>query len=80
MHSWRPTIVVAALLAFLVAGPGCASEPYVSAPDDEITSIERPARPLEEEETFSDKLGEVGVVVLAVGGVIAGMLAPLLLF
>jgi len=42
--------------------------------------MERPARPLEEEETVSDKIGEVGVVLLVVGTVAAGIAIPLLLF
>jgi hypothetical protein len=46
---------------------------------DEPASIERPAVPLSEEETASDRLGEIAVVVLGVcilvGGVVASLFA-----
>jgi len=78
--SWQTAIVLAVLSGILLVAPGCASEQRLPGTDEEVESMERPARPLEEEETVSDKIGEVGVVLLVVGTVAAGIAIPLLLF
>ena len=81
MWSWRTGIALVALSGLLFVAPGCASEQHSYASDDSMNdSIERPAQPLEEESSLSDKIGEVGVVCLVVGGVAAGIVIPLLLF
>jgi len=65
----------------LLFAPGCASEQHNDDYYDESsTNIERPARSIEDEETLSDKVGEVGVVLLVIGGVAAGIVLPFLLF
>jgi len=46
----------------------------------ETTTIERPAEPLEDEESFADRVGEVGIVILVVAIAVGGILVPLLLF
>jgi len=80
MRSWRAALVLVMLSACLLLAPGCASEQRAPEYDDATSSFERPARPLDEEETLSDKVGEVGVVLLVVGGVAAGIVLPFLLF
>ena len=80
MRSWQAALVVLVLSGLLLVAPGCASEQQSAKRDDSIESTERPAQPLEEEEGLADKVGEVGVVLLLVGGVVAGILLPLLLF
>jgi hypothetical protein len=82
MWSWQMAIALVALSGLLFVAPGCASEQhsYDYDYDDSLSSFERPAVPIEEEETFADKLGEIGVVCLAVGGVVAGAVLPFLLF
>jgi hypothetical protein len=79
MRLWQAAIVIMALSGLLLVAPGCASEQRSYGRDDNIESIERPAQPLEDEESFADKIGEVGVVLLLVGTVAAGILVPLLL-
>lgn len=80
MRSWRAAILLLVLSGFLLGAPGCASEQRYASDDSIDESIERPAVPLEEEETLSDKVGEVGVVSLILGMVAAGIALPFLLF
>ena len=80
MRTWRMAVVLVMLSGLLLGASGCASEQPWSGSDDTVESQERPARPLSEEESLSDKIGEVGVVLLVVGGVAAGIVLPLLLF
>jgi hypothetical protein len=80
MRSWQTAIVLVMLSALLLGAPGCASEQRYASDDSIDESIERPAVPLEEEETLSDKIGEVGVVSLVLGVVAAGIALPFLLF
>jgi len=80
MQAWQMFVVLTALSMALLAGSGCASrQPYGASVEDR-TSIERPARPLDEEEGLSDKIGEIGIVLLLVGVTIGGILVPILLF
>ncbi len=79
MWSWQTMIVLVALSGCLMFAPGCASEQHFAG-DDEIVGIERPAVPIDDEESLGDKIGEVGVVLLVVGGVLAGIALPFLLF
>jgi hypothetical protein len=80
MRSWQTAIVLVLLSGVLLVAPGCASEQHTSGRGGSIEGIERPARPLGEEESLSDKIGQVGVVLLVVGTVAAGIVVPLLLF
>src|SRR5579862_8826449 len=73
MQSWRAATILAVLSACLLFAPGCASEQRTADYDDTPPNIERPAQPLEDEETLTDKIGEVGVVLLVIGGVAAGI-------
>jgi hypothetical protein len=45
----------------------------------ERQSIERPARAIDEEASFTDRVGQVVVVIVIVGVTIAGILLPILL-
>jgi len=80
MRSWQTAIVLVLLSGILLIAPSCASEQHTSGGGGSIEGIERPARPLGEEESLADKIGEVGVVLLVVGSVAAGIVIPLLLF
>jgi hypothetical protein len=70
MRSWQTVIVFAVLSGVLLVAPGCASQQRSPERGDTVESMERPAVPLEDEETLSDKIGEVGVVLLVVGAVV----------
>jgi hypothetical protein len=74
-------VLLLALSGGLFLGAGCASrqhQPAEVVEDD--GGIERPAVPLSEEEGLTDRIGEVGVVILVVGITIGLILIPLLLF
>jgi hypothetical protein len=70
---------VAFLAVTLLAGAGCASRDRDRPPIDQPASIERPAKPIDEEQGLADKIGEVGVALLVVSIVIAGIVLPLIL-
>jgi hypothetical protein len=75
--AWRAFLVVAVLSAALFTAGGCADSQHrttYSSP----TGIERPAQPIEDEESATDKAGNVGVVLLVVGGALAVLVLPLL--
>jgi hypothetical protein len=76
---WRMACVLIALCGALFAGAGCASHQATPETEEESTSIERPAVPLEEEETLTDRIGQVGVVILVLAVTIGGILLPILL-
>jgi hypothetical protein len=80
MRPWRTAIVLLVFSGFLLGAAGCASEQRSYDSEDSIESIEQPADSFEEEESLSDKAGEVGVVLLAIGTVAAGVALPFLLF
>ena len=67
-----------ALCVTLFLAPGCAThQPQGSSIEE--PSIERPAVPLGEEESFWDHAGEVGIVLLVIGIAVGGILVPILL-
>lgn len=70
--------VLAALLFLFLALPGCATQRYPD-PYEQQESIERPARPLGEEDTAPDKAGQIIVIILAVGAALGAIAAPILL-
>ena len=74
---WRIALVAALLWVGLSMVPGCSGERQPTSYSSP-TGIERPALPMDEEETAADKAGEVGVVLLVVGGALALLVAPLL--
>jgi len=75
--AWRTTCVVVALLGALSVVGSCAShQRHSTVPDDD--SFE--AQPLDDDNSFADKAGEVGVVGLVVGVIIGGILLPIFLF
>ena len=67
--------MVALLGALLVLGSCAAHQPDSMIPDDD--SIE--AQPLGDDDSLADKAGEVGVVGLAVGIIVGGILLPIFL-
>ena len=75
-HWWWMACVLVCLAGALFLAPGCAT--HRPGPGDH-SRVERPAHPLEEEESLSDKLGEVGVVVLIVVVTVGGILVPIIL-
>jgi hypothetical protein len=75
----RLTVLLLALSGVLVLGTGCASRQHQPAEVEEDAGIERPAAPLSEEEGLTDRIGEVGVVILVVGITLGLILIPLLL-
>ncbi len=79
MQSWQMACALAVLSALLAVGAGCASQQRQTTSVEEPVGIERPARSLGEEETLSDRIGEVGVVLLVVGVTLGLILVPLLL-
>ena len=76
---WQSVLRLVVLCILLSGAVGCAARQPYPASIDESTSIERPARPLEEEETFWDRAGEVGIVILIVAITVGGILVPILL-
>ena len=76
-HWWRMAYVLVCFAGALFLAPGCATQ-YRPGPGDH-SRMERPAHPLEEEESLSDKVGEVGVVVLIVVVTVGGILIPIIL-
>jgi hypothetical protein len=77
MLVWRTVCVLCALVIAVLVGSGCAAHQRSRPAED--TRIERPAVPLSEEESLSDKIGEVGVVVLIAVVTVGGILLPILL-
>ena len=75
----RWSVLLLALSAVLFVGAGCASRQHQAAQVEEDSGIERPAVPLSEEEGLSDRIGEVGVVLLVVGITIGLIIVPILL-
>ena len=72
-------MIVLLLLAFAI--PACSSRRQ-SAPaiyEPAGGSIERPAKPLDEEKTTMERAEEIATVVLVVGIVVAGIVLPILL-
>ena len=74
MRSWHLLCVLTLLCGTLLAGAGCASR-QKEATSVDYRGIERPARPLSEEDSTTWKVGEVAVVVLAIA--VAGALIAL---
>ncbi len=79
MQPWQMTCALVALAAILVVEIGCASRRAQPTSIEEPASIERPAQPLGEEETLTDRIGEVGVVLLVVAVTVGLIAIPLLL-
>jgi hypothetical protein len=79
MQSWQMACALSALSVVLVLGAGCASRQQQTAPIEEPAAIERPARPLGEEESLFDRIGEAGVVILVIGVTVGLIVVPLLL-
>jgi hypothetical protein len=77
---WQRTFVLVAVMALLMVAGGCASRQRDQYETEDWRSIERPAAPLEQEESLSDKIGEAGVVVLVMVVVIGAILVPIFLF
>jgi hypothetical protein len=75
----RCAVLVLALTGTLGLGAGCASRQHETAPVEEETNIERPAVPLSEEEGLTDRIGQIGIVLLVVGVAIGLIIIPILL-
>jgi hypothetical protein len=69
-------VAVALLGALSVLGSCAAHQPQPTIPEDD--NIEE-AHPLADDESVADKAGEVGVVGLAVGVIVGGILLPIFL-
>jgi len=78
MHAWQMFVVLMAVSLSIVVGSGCAGRQPHGASIEDRTSIERPARPLSDEEGLADKIGEIGIVLLVVGIAVGGILVPIL--
>ena len=76
---WQSVLRLVVLGIMLSGAVGCAARQPHPASVEESAGIERPARPLEEEESFWDRAGEVGIVLLIVGITVGGILLPILL-
>jgi hypothetical protein len=75
-RTWQTICVVIALTAVLSVLGSCAAHPrYNTMPEDDTLE----AQPLSEDESLADKAGEVGVVGLAVGIIVGGILLPIFL-
>jgi hypothetical protein len=86
MSLTRSLFLVLTLFGALTCGftiTGCSTRPAMTPQEQQANrereSIERPARPIEDESTFTDRIGQVGVVLLIVGVTLAGILVPILL-
>jgi hypothetical protein len=66
MRSWHLVCLLAVLSATLFLASGCASSKKPEPATVDYRGIERPARPVGEEESVSDRMGQVGVVLLVV--------------
>ena len=76
----RCAVLLLALCGAVFLGGGCAARQHEPVPaEEEETGIERPAVPLSEETSLTDRIGEVGVVHLVVGVAIGLILLPILL-
>jgi hypothetical protein len=82
----RTWLIVLALLGAFACGSsisGCSTRPMMTQEEQQANrereSIERPARPIDEETSLADRIGQVGVVILVVGITLAGILVPILL-
>jgi len=75
----RRMMAVLALSVMLMLVSGCAARQPETTSIEEPVGIERPAEPLEEETSLSDRIGEMGVVLLVVAVTLGGILIPLLL-
>jgi hypothetical protein len=69
---------LALVLILLVQAAGCAGRDRHPAPIQQPASMERPARPIGEEQSFTDKMGEVGVAILVVGVAIVLIALPII--
>jgi len=83
---WRmadaPMRFAVLLLAFsgvVFLNSGCTARQHEPTHVEEDSDIERPAVPLSEEEGLTDRIGEVGVVILVIGVTLGLILIPILL-
>ena len=76
-HTLRSLLIVSLLLFSVPAMIGCGSRRPTTYSSPE--GIERPAKAMEDEKSFSDRAGEVLVVVLVVGGALAMIALPIVL-
>jgi hypothetical protein len=62
---------------------GCSTRPMMTPQEQQANrerdSIERPAHAIDDETSVSDRMGQVGVVILVVGITLAGIILPILL-
>ncbi len=76
-------LILFGTLAGPLATTGCSTRPVMTRQEEQANrerqSIERPARSIDEESSFTDRIGQVVVVIVIVGVTIAGILVPLLL-
>lgn len=82
----RSLLLVLVFFGTLVFGfgtTGCSSRPRMTQQEEQANrerqSIERPAQAIGEETSMSDRMGQVGVVLLVVGITLAGIILPILL-
>jgi len=68
-------VLVALCTSLFLTGCAARQPETIDAP----VGIERPARPLSEEEGLADRIGEIGVVLLVIVVSIGGILLPILL-
>ena len=75
----RFAVLLLAFAGVLFLNGGCASRQHQPTQVEDDSDIERPAGPLGEEEGLTDRIGEVGVVILVVGITLGLILIPILL-
>jgi hypothetical protein len=80
MRSWHLVCVLAVLCATLSLASGCASGKKPEPATVDYRGIERPARPVIEEESISDRMGQIGVVLLVIVVTAGAIALPILLF
>jgi hypothetical protein len=77
------TFVLFGTIAGSLTTTGCSTRPGMTRQEEQANrerqSIERPARAIDDEASFTDRVGQVVVVIVIVGVTIAGILLPILL-
>ena len=79
IRSAQRALVLVAFTAVLLLSAGCASRQRYYDPSIDEVGVERSARPIDEEQSLADRIGEVGVVLLVVVVTVGGILLPILL-
>lgn len=77
MLQWRLWFVFLAFVGMTLVETGCATQRPRERQLEQPASIERPARPIYAEDDWTDKVGEVGVVLLVLVVAVGAILIPI---